>query len=141
MIKVKLLNLLVLLLRHYGYVKTDEINEHVQELKIINQVTDYIDHNFENEIKLKELANIAHMHPTYFSSFFKKYNGLSPVDYIIRKRISHSMDYLRATDKTVIEIAGLCGFNNSSNYNKMFKKISNMTPSEFRKVDDFRMNL
>lgn len=141
MVKVKLLNLLVLLLRHYGYVKKGNNDEHVQEIKIINQVTEYIDNHFDQEIKLKSLADIAHMTPTYFSTFFKKYNGLSPVDYIIRRRISRSMDYLLATDKTILEISGLCGFNNSANYNKMFKKISAMTPSEFRKTGDYRLKL
>ena len=141
MIKVQLLNLLVLLLRHYGYVKKGDVDEHIQEIKIINQVTDYIDSRFNEEIKLKELANIAYMTPTYFSTFFKKYNGISPVDYIIRRRISRSMDYLLATDKTILEISGLCGFNNSANYNKMFKKISTMTPSEFRKTEDHRRRL
>ena len=81
------------------------------------------------------------MTPTYFSSFFKKYNGMPPTDYIIRKRINRSMDYLLATDKTILEISGLCGFNNSTNYNKMFKKISAMTPSEFRKAEDYRLKL
>jgi len=141
MVKVQLLNLLVLLLRHYGYVKTGSGDEHISEIKIINQVTDYIDSHFNEEIKLKELADIAHMTATYFSTFFKKYYGISPVDYIIRRRISRSMDYLLATDKNILEISGLCGFNNSTNYNKMFKKISAMTPSEFRRADDYRLKL
>lgn len=141
MVKVQLLNILVLLLRHYGYVKKDSNDVNIHEIKIINQVTEYIDLHFDQEIKLKELADIAHMTPTYFSTFFKKYNGLSPVDYIIRRRISRSMDYLLATDKTILEISGLCGFNNSANYNKMFKKISAMTPSVFRKTGDYRLKL
>lgn len=141
MIKVQLLNLLVLLLRHYGYVGKNNHEEHLSEIRIINQVTDYIDSKFDQEIMLKDLAEIAHMTPTYFSTFFKKYNGLSPVDYIIRRRISRSMDYLLATDKTILEISGLCGFNNSANYNKMFKKVSAMTPSQFRKSQDYRLKL
>jgi AraC-like DNA-binding protein len=141
MVKVQLLNVLVLLLRHYGYVKTGSGNDHISEIKIINQVTDYIDIHFTEEIKLKELADIAHMTSTYFSAFFKKYVGISPIDYIIRRRISRSMDYLLATDKSILEIAGVCGFNNSTNYNKMFKKISAMTPSEFRRADNYRLKL
>ena len=46
MIKVQLLNLLVLLLRHYGYVKIGDSDEHIQEIKVINQVTEYIDRHF-----------------------------------------------------------------------------------------------
>jgi len=72
------------------------------------------------------------MNPTYFSTFFKKYNGLSPIDYIIRKRITRAIEFLRATDKTILEISGICGFNNSANFNKMFKKITGTTPSSYR---------
>jgi len=132
MVKVKLLNMLVLLLRHYGYVIEDDHREHIQEIKIINKVTAYIDEQFSDEIKLQELADIAHMNPTYFSTFFKKYNGLSPIDYIIRKRITRAIEFLRATDKTILEISGICGFNNSANFNKMFKKITGTTPSSYR---------
>lgn len=133
MAKVKLLNILVLLLRHYGYTKDDhKERNNVSELKLINKVTDYIDKNYDGDIRLKELADIVHMNPSYFSSFFKKYNGFSPSEYIIQKRVSRSIDYLRTTDKTILEVAGLCGFNNSSNFNKMFKKVTGLTPSAYR---------
>lgn len=134
MVKVKLLNILALLLRHYNcYIQEESSVENAHELKVIKRVTDYVDERFTGDIKLKELADIAHMNPTYFSTFFKKYNGLSPIDYIIRKRVTRAIDYLLATDKTVIEISGLCGFNNSANFNKMFKKITGETPSGYRK--------
>lgn len=133
MVKVKLLNMLVLLLRHYNYVAEENSHEEKNyEIKIINKVTDYVDNNYDQDIKLQELADIAHMNATYFSTFFKKYNGLTLTEYIVRKRISRAMEYLKATDKTVLEISGLCGFNNSANFNKMFKKVTGITPTQYR---------
>ncbi|MCT4543211.1 MAG: AraC family transcriptional regulator [Vallitalea sp.] len=133
MSKVKLLNILVLLLRYSNYNQDDLIvKNHKHETKIIEEIIDFIDLNYHKEIRLKDLADIAHMTPTYFSTFFKKYNGISPTDYLVRKRVSSAMDYLKNTDKTILEISGLCGFNNSANFNKMFKKITGSIPSACR---------
>lgn len=133
MVKVKLLNLLVLLLRHYNYVTEENSQEERSyEIKIINKITDYVDNNYDKHIMLQELADIAHMNPTYFSTFFKKYNGLTLTEYIVRKRITRATEYLKSTDKTILEISGLCGFNNSANFNKMFKKVTGVTPTQYR---------
>lgn len=133
MVKVKLLNMLVLLLRHYNYVLEERSPEDKNyEIKIINKITDFVDNNYDKDIKLQELADIAHMNPTYFSTFFKKYNGLTLTEYIVRKRISRAIEYLKQTDKTILEISGLCGFNNSANFNKMFKKVTGLTPTHYR---------
>lgn len=134
MVKVKLLNILVLLLRHYSaYVKVPHENGHGYEIEIIKRVTDYIDGHYQREIQLKELAEIALMNSSYFSTFFKRFNGLTPSEYIMRKRISFAMSQLRATDSTVLEIALSSGFNNIANFNKAFKKITGLTPTSFRK--------
>lgn len=132
MVKVKLMNILVLLLRHYGYVKEEKNEKNYYEVKHLNKVLEYIDQNYCNEIKMQVLADIACMNVTYFSTFFKKYNGITPTEYITRRRITRAEQYLKATDKTILEIAGLCGFNNSANFNKMFKKVTKKTPSTFR---------
>ncbi|MGV8146908.1 MAG: AraC family transcriptional regulator [Alkaliphilus sp.] len=134
MVKVKLLNLLVLLIRHYNYVqdnpKTSAKNR--QELLHINKVIDYIDQNYKRNIRLEELANLVFMNPSYFSTFFKKYNGISPTEYIARKRVYRAIEYLKSTNKTVLDIAITCGFNNTSSFNKVFRKITGKTPSGYR---------
>lgn len=134
MAKVKLMNILVLLLRHYNYVYDDK--DHYQfkkEVQSINKVTDYIHENYDKKIKLDDLATIVHMNTSYFSTFFKKFNGLAPSEYISRIRISKAMELLEKTDKNIIEICGMCGFNSTASFNKMFKKIKHLTPSEYKK--------
>ncbi|MCH4889544.1 helix-turn-helix domain-containing protein [Acidaminobacter sp. JC074] len=134
MAKVKLLNILVLMLRHYDYPQKDyHLNSNRQEARIINDIIDFIDINYHKNIKLSDMADIAHMNSTYFSSFFKKYNGISPIEYLVRKRITSAKVLLKNTNKTILDIAGSCGFNTSANFNKMFKKVTDMTPSEYRK--------
>lgn len=81
---------------------------------------------------LDELAEIASMSKSYFSTVFKKLNGISPWDYLISKRISFAAELLKNTDKTILEIALECGFNNTANFNRAFKKITGKTPSEYK---------
>ena len=134
MVKVKLLNLLVLLIRHYNYVQDspESSAKNRQELLHINKVIDYIDQNYKQSIRLEELANLVFMNPSYFSTFFKKYNGISPTEYIARKRVYRAIEHLKSTNKTVLDIAITCGFNNTSSFNKVFKKITGKTPSDYR---------
>jgi len=76
------------------------------------------------------------MSQSYFSALFKKYNGITPIDYIIQKRVQLSIEYIKSTDKSMTEIATICGFNNSTNFIKCFKKTTGRTPSDYRKKDN-----
>jgi len=134
MIKVKLLNILVNLIRHYGYTKEskDTSTRMKQDIMFMNKVIDYIDSHLSEDIKLSTLSEIAHVNSSYFSTLFKKYNGISPTDYIARKRIYKAMELIKSSDKSILEIAGACGFNNAANFNKTFKKITGKTPTYYR---------
>ena len=134
MIKVKLLNILVALMRHYDYICKDanEIVRNKHELKLINNVISFIDSNLCDELRLEQMAGITFMNPAYFSTFFKKYMGLSPTEFIAKKRINRAIEYLTNSNKTVLEIAGLCVYNNTTNFNKIFKKVVGKVPSDFR---------
>jgi AraC-like DNA-binding protein len=134
MIKVKLLNILVALIRHYGYIRreNEDYTKRKYDLTIINKVIDYIQDNLAEDFRLEDLSKIAYMNPSYFSTFFKKYLGMSPSDYISTKRINRAVEYLKTSNKTIMEISGLCGFNNTANFNKIFKKKVGKVPSDFR---------
>lgn len=134
MIQSKLQSILVLLIRHYSRtILPSQTPIQRASLHSIHQVIHYIDtHLCEKSITLPHLASLCHMNPAYFSTFFKKYYGISVKKYILKKRIHLAVHYLKSTDKTVLEIANLCGFNNTSNFNKAFKQITDRTPSYFR---------
>ena len=73
------------------------------------------------------------MAETYFSSVFKKFNGISPWEYITIKRVEKAVDLIKNTNLTKLDIAEKCGFSSSSNFYKMFSKITGKTPSEYVK--------
>lgn len=98
----------------------------------IKKVYEYIQNNFQRKISLDEISELVNMTPVSFNRFIKKRTGKTFVSYINSTRISHASKFLLETDLSIGEIAYKCGFNNLANFNRMFKKLKNNTPSEFR---------
>ena len=104
-----------------------------QSYKKLLQTIKYIDLHYKEDITLDSLAQIVAYSRCYFSTIFKKCMGMSVWDYICIKRIEEALSLIKTTDKNILDIALECGFNNSANFNKIFKKYTNLLPSAFRK--------
>ena len=98
----------------------------------VKKVKDYIDKNFKDEIRLQTLSDLASMTPTAFSRFFKLRTGKSISEYIIDVRLGNASRLLADSTQAIVEICYECGFNNISNFNRIFKKRKGCTPSQFR---------
>ena len=86
----------------------------------------YVDHNnLEKKITLKDIADIAYMSQSHFSALFKKFNGISPWDYITIKRVEKAITLLKTTNLSKLEIAAQCGFSSHSNFYKMLNVLCN----------------
>ncbi len=96
------------------------------------KVKNYISKNYMDEIRLATLADIAGMSPSAFSRFFKLHTGRNLSDYIIDMRLGYASRMLVDTSKSISEICFNSGFNNLSNFNRIFKKKKNCSPTEFR---------
>ena len=96
------------------------------------KVKNYIAKNYRDEIRLSTLADIAGMSPSAFSRFFKLHTGRNLSEYIIEMRLGYASRLLVDTSKGIAEICYDCGFNNLSNFNRIFRKKKNCSPSEFR---------
>ena len=104
-----------------------------QSYKKILTAIDYIDNNFNEDITLDLLCEKVNYSRCYFSSIFKKCMGMSLWDYLCIKRIEYALNLIKTTDKNLLDIALESGFNNTVNFNKLFKKYTNLSPSTFRK--------
>ncbi|MCI8387351.1 MAG: AraC family transcriptional regulator [Clostridiales bacterium] len=135
MVKVKLLTILVLLIREYNYVNRSNSYTERANLNKISNAMRFLDENITEPLSLDEIAEKANLNKTYFITLFKKLNGVTPWEYITARRIEKSYELLRRGNMNVLEIATLCGFNNASNFNRAFRKVTGVTPSEFRKSD------
>lgn len=102
----------------------------------VRKIYEYINHHYKEEIRLEDLANIIGMTPVALSRFFKLRTGKTVSDYIIDIRLGHASRLLVDTTNTIAEICYDCGFNNLSNFNRIFKKRKDCSPKEFR--ENFR---
>lgn len=99
----------------------------------LSSCIDYINDNYADNIELSELASVCSLSEGHFCRMFREFTGYTPFTYINRTRILKSCDYLRASDKSIADIATLCGYNNISYYNRTFFKMMHETPSGYRK--------
>ncbi len=101
----------------------------------IRLACDFISRNYENKIMISDLSNLIGMTNSSFCHFFKKRTNKSFVDYLNEVRIGHASIQLIETTKTISEVCYGCGFNNVSNFNRIFREKKKVTPSEFRKYN------
>ena len=99
----------------------------------IAKVCEYIDQNLDKDLSLAEVAALVNMSESAFSHFFKKRTGLSYINYVNNQRIARACTLLSDTTLSASEICYDCGFNNKSNFIRIFRKKKNMTPIEYRK--------
>jgi AraC-like DNA-binding protein len=100
----------------------------------IENVMEYISHNFSRNISLSEAARIASMTNISFSRFFKLRTGRTFIDTVNEIRLGHASRMLIDTTYNITEVGYKCGFNNISNFNRIFRKKKGCTPKEFREA-------
>ncbi|HLP05447.1 MAG TPA: AraC family transcriptional regulator [Paludibacter sp.] len=108
--------------------KQDDSSDSRRVQKVIN----YLNANYQKEIHLEDVANHVNMSQVSFSRFMKKRTGKNYIEYLNDLRLGIASRYLVDTTKTIAEISFECGFNNLSNFNRIFKKRKQITPKEFR---------
>lgn len=102
------------------------------ESRRVEKVQNYINEHFHEEVRLADLADLAGMSDTAFSRFFKLRTGKSLSDYIIDVRLGRTTRLLVDSTHSISEICYSCGFNNLSNFNRIFLKKKKSTPKAFR---------
>lgn len=92
----------------------------------------YIDLHFKEPLSLDQLAEETHMNKYYLSHAFKKEYGISPINYMITRRLEESKYLLAETDLSMSQIAQLLGFSSLSYFSQVFRRTQSATPMEFR---------
>jgi len=100
----------------------------------IEKVFEFMNSNYHKSVSLAEVSRIANMPEASFSRFIKKRTGKTFVDSLNEIRLGHASRMLIETTNTVAEIAYKCGFNNISNFNRVFKRKKLCIPKEFRET-------
>lgn len=134
-IKAKFLEILAILDQYYtntikkGKLKSQKHSSEIEATLI------YIREHLTENITLDQLAKIANMSKSYYCTAFKNLNGTTVWDFILSERIHLAISYLHnfSSKITILNLATMCGFNNTVNFNKCFKKMLGLTPNEYRK--------
>lgn len=123
--------LVINLLRKYR--KNISIKHDKKVNRQIDYIKSFIDTNYNDDIKLEDLSQMAYMNKFHLISEFKQSYRITPIEYLILKRVEVSKDLLISTNHTMEEISALVGFNSQSYFNQVFKKKVGQTPSQFRR--------
>lgn len=98
----------------------------------MEEIFHYIKNNISRNISRKEMADLLYLNEDYFSHLFKSYTGYSFKEFVLREKIRKSQQLLTCTRLPVSIIASKVGYDNFSHFSRMFKKITGITPREYR---------
>jgi AraC family transcriptional regulator len=122
------------LLRNYCTIQPRDPNyQNGLSAVTLKQVKDYIRDRLHQNIKLNDLAAIAHISPYHFLRLFKQSLGTTPHQYILQQRLARSKLLLQNHELTISDIATLVGFEDRSYFDRYFKQVVGITPNQFRR--------
>lgn len=104
------------------------------KLKELKGIVDYIEGNLSLDITVESLAKRMHVHPNYFIRLFKKNMGITPIQYLINRRVEAAKAMLYSTDDPLTIIADRTGISDIYYLSRLFKEHTGFTPSEFRQL-------
>ncbi|GAA0318721.1 AraC family transcriptional regulator [Oceanobacillus oncorhynchi subsp. oncorhynchi] len=102
--------------------------------QLIDKAIAFMEKHVTENVSLDDIANHLNISKYYFARNFKKHTGMSPHLYFVNMRIQYAKRLLITSHSSVEDIANECGFDNVSNFIRVFKKRTNLTPSQFRKI-------
>jgi len=115
---------------------TDKAISQVQEIEqshsVVEKARRYIDIHLEQELSREALAAQFYLNPDYMDRLFKKETGMSMKEYMLNERLRVSAELLRKTDLPVTEIAMQVGYTSLSAFTRLFKKHTDLNPSDYR---------
>ena len=96
-------------------------------------VRQYIDGHFKENLTLDQLAALVHVNKYHLAHAFRKELGVSPISYLIARRIQESRFLLRETDHSLFQIAQILGFSSLSYFSQSFRRLEGISPLEYRR--------
>lgn len=121
-----------------GYILKPEKKQEAKQLSsreiMVAQVKHMIRRNFADPLPLSYIAEYVYTNPSYLSRVFSADTGIQLSAFINQVRIDNARQLLENTDELIIDIAVACGFNQVPHFNRIFKELTGMSPSSYRKA-------
>ncbi|NMO95835.1 AraC family transcriptional regulator [Paenibacillus lemnae] len=128
---------LLFMTRHMLDQNKDQVPTSASQPLWMKESLQYIDRNLSADLRLASLCKKASVTPSHFSRVFRQLTGMTLTDYVVAKRVVYAKELLIRTDDTSHDIAVQCGFESSSYFFKVFKKLTGVTPLHYRKTNRF----
>ena len=105
-----------------------------KDRRIVNQIKEYINNNYAKNLSLDKLAEMVYLNPNYLGEIFKKQTQENLVNYLTRVRIEKAKEYFQETGAKTYEIGQWVGYEDSAYFSRVFKKVTGVSPSQYRKI-------
>ncbi|RCW48625.1 AraC family transcriptional regulator [Halanaerobium sp. MA284_MarDTE_T2] len=101
----------------------------------LHQIIEYINNNYKRGLTLKDIAQNLYISKYYLSHFFKKKTGFTVIEFINSRRIIEAQKMLTSTNLNITDIAMNVGFNTLNHFERTFKTINGITPTQYRNIN------
>lgn len=127
-------HLLAVLVKDFSVsVTSDKMEISEKYMERLGMITSYVKEHYMEEISLQEIARLVSLNPDYFTRFFKKYMGMTFLNYVNSVRMEHVVRDLQRTDLSVQKLLEIHGFTNYKLFMKMYKSRFESTPGKMRR--------
>ena len=97
----------------------------------------FFNDNYKSDISIEDYAKKCHVSLSWFIRSFKRYTGLTPLQYILSARIACAQSLLESSSYSLSEIASIVGYDNQMYFSRIFKKQTGLSPMEYRKKHNY----
>lgn len=104
----------------------------------IQEAITYMEHNYQRELTVEEIAGVCKLNRSYFSKLFKENMGCPPQEFLIRLRLSKAAELMKTTGRSIGDVSALCGYPNQLHFSRAFKKRYGMSPRAWRNQHQIR---
>lgn len=119
--------------------KIESIKGDYSKKQVFYDIVDYINENIYKELKVTDIAEKFGYNSKYLSHVFNNITGTSLKQFVLQKKVAKANCMLMDTNKTICEISACLGFTDYHNFMKLYKKITGLTPTEYRNAYSKRM--
>lgn len=113
--------------------KSETADRSEKQNRTVNKMLDWAENNFSKNITLADMARVGSLNEKYLCRLFKNYTSMTPIEYINSLRIENACHLMIHSDFSVTDAALESGFNDSSYFTKLFKRLKGITPSAYKK--------
>ena len=112
--------------------RVQKIKSSGMQSKFIRNINDYLEEHLSDGIRVQDIADHMQMTRNHLSTKFKAETGITLSDYITQKKIEEARQLLKHSDRSLVEISNYLGFSSQSHFQNTFKRITQMTPRQYR---------